>query len=436
MTSATAQQTTNAQTTARRRAATPDGLGLIHPIACERAEGHLLWDVEGNRYYDFCGGIGVLNVGHNHPKVVQAVKDQADKFLHTCFHVAMYDGYISLAEKLNNLVPIDGPCKTALFNSGAEAGENAVKICRMATKRTGVVGFERAFHGRTLLGMTLTGKTKPYSAGMGPFAPEVYRLPVKPFFASHRRHTDAEVERMAKDALDNLFAYHIEPENVACVMIEPVLGEGGFYPAHCVAMKILRETCAQHGILFIADEVQSGFGRCGANFAIERYEIEPDMVAMAKSMGDGLPISAVTARSEIMDSLHVGAIGGTYGGNPLACAAALAVLDVMKDERLPERALKIGEKVMALFFELEKTYDFIGDVRGLGAMCAFEVVLPGTMTPDPDRCGKILAAARDKGLLIMRASGNVVRTLMPLTIPDEDLDDALRILKESVAAVA
>ncbi|MEQ8822532.1 MAG: 4-aminobutyrate--2-oxoglutarate transaminase [Sumerlaeia bacterium] len=432
---ATAQKT-NAALVERRNAAIPRGPFNVAPLFAARAEGHLLWDVEGKRYIDFCGGIGVVNVGHNHPKVVEAIRQQSANFIHTCFHVAMYEPYVALAERLNALVPIQGPVKTAFFNSGAEAGENAVKISRRYTGRTGVVGFERGFHGRTLLGMTLTGKVKPYSAGMGPFAPEVYRLPYKPFFANPSKMSDAQVERECRTALDNLFNYHIEPENIACLMIEPVLGEGGFFPTHCVAMKILRETCAQHGIVFVADEVQSGFGRCGSMFAIERYRIEPDMVAMAKSLGGGMPISGVTARAEIMEAPQVGGIGGTFGGNPLACAAALAVLDVMEDEKLPQRALQIGEKVMAAFRDLAGTYDVVGDVRGLGAMCAMDLVDPATGKPDAAKAGQVCAAARDRGLLLMTASGNVIRTLMPLTIPFEDLDAALGILKESVAAVA
>lgn len=433
MTTATA---TNAELMKRRAEAVPRGPFNVAPIFCERAQGARLWDVEGREYIDFCGGIGVVNVGHNHPRVVEAVKAQADKFIHTCFHVVMYEEYVRLAERLNKAVPIKGACKTAFFNSGAEAGENAIKISRAYTKRPAVIAFERGFHGRTLLGMTLTGKVKPYSAGFGPFAPEIYRLPYEPFFASARRHTDAEVEKMCHEALDHLFAYHIEPESVACLIVEPVLGEGGFYPLHCVAFRILRDRCTQHGIVLISDEVQSGFGRCGAMFACQRYDIEPDMVAMAKSMGGGMVLSGVTARTEIMDAPLVGGIGGTYGGNPLACAAANAVLDVMEAENLPARAEKIGKKVMALLEEIEKTHDFIGDVRGLGAMCAMEFVDAKTGKPDAARAGKVCAEALKRGLLLMTASGNVIRTLMPLVITDAELDKALGILRESVAAAA
>ncbi len=427
---------TNAELLRRREQAIPRGMFFVAPIFAERAENARIWDVEGKEYIDFCGGIGVVNVGHNHPRVVEAVKAQAEKFLHTGFNVVMYEEYVRLAERLNDLVPIKGPCKTVFFNSGAEAGENAVKICRFHTKRQGVVAFERGFHGRTLLGMTLTGKCKPYSAGFGPFAPEVYRLPYEPFFALPRHKSDAEVEAECNAALDHLFGYHCEPENIACVMVEPVLGEGGFLPLHSVAMRLLRERCAEHGILFVSDEVQAGFGRCGSLFACQRYGIEPDMIAMAKSLAGGLVLSGVTARREIMDAPGVGGIGGTYGGNPVACAAANAVLDIMHDEKLPARALKIGEKTMAVLQDLEKTHKFLANARGLGAMCAIEVVDPKSGKPDMDRVAKLVAVARENGLLLMTASGNVIRTLMPLTIPDADLEKAFGILRRAAASIA
>lgn len=426
---------TNAELMKRREEAVPRGVFNTSPIFAERAEGSKIWDVEGNEYLDFCGGIGVLNVGHNHPKVVAAIKAQADKFLHTCFHIIMYEDYVTLAERINALVPINGPCKTAFFNSGAEAGENAVKLCRSYTKRTGVVGFERAFHGRTLLGMTLTGKCKPYSQGFGPFAPEVYRLPYEPFFASPKKYSDAQVEKMCHEALDHLFSYHIEPENIACVMAEPVLGEGGFMAMHCVAMKILVDRCREHGIIYISDEVQSGFGRCGSTFAIDRYKIEPDMVVMAKSLAGGMVLSGVCARSEIMESPQVGGIGGTYGGNPVSCAAANAVLDVMEEEKLSERALEIGKRVMNVFNDLEANSPIVSEARGLGAMCALEIVDPKTGKADAARAAKFCAVAREHKLLIMTASGNCIRTLMPLNIDFDDLDKALEIIRIAVAEV-
>lgn len=432
---ATATQT-NAELTARREAAVPRGLGNLAPIFVDHAKGASVWDVEGKEYIDFCGGIGVINVGHNHPHVVSAIKAQADKFLHTCFHIVMYEEYVRLAERINALVPINGPVKTAFFNSGAEAGENAVKICRTYTKRTGVVGFERGFHGRTLLGMTLTGKCKPYSQGFGPFAPEVYRLPYEPFFANPKHHTDAEVEKACHDALDHLFAYHIEAENIACVMAEPVLGEGGFMPMHCVAMKILRDRCKDNGIIYISDEVQSGFGRCGSLFAIERYELEPDMIAMAKSLGGGTVISGVTARAEIMDAPLPGGIGGTYGGNPLSCAAANAVLDIMENEKLPARALEIGKTVMNVFSQLEANSPIVSEARGLGAMCSLQIVDPATGKADAARATKICTIAREHGVLLMTASGNIIRTLMPLVITDAQLEKALQVIKTAVEKAA
>ncbi|MCC5875059.1 MAG: 4-aminobutyrate--2-oxoglutarate transaminase [Candidatus Sumerlaeia bacterium] len=425
--------TTNAELLDRRNRAIPRGPFHVAPIFAERARGALLWDVEGREYIDFCGGIGVMNVGHNHPRVMEAIARQSENFLHTCFHVAMYEEYVRLAERLNEAVPIHGPCKTALFNSGAEAGENAVKISRVYTGRSSVVAFERGFHGRTLLGMSLTGKVRPYSAGMGPFAPEIYRLPYMPFFATHREMLDSEVERGCREALERLFAYHVEPESIACMIVEPVLGEGGFRPMHCVAMRILREACREHGIVYISDEVQTGFGRCGALFAIERYAMEPDMVAMAKSIGGGTVLSAVTARAEIMDAPGAGAIGGTYGGNPISCAAANAVLDIMEEEDLPGRAIQIGEKVLKVFLRLEEENGCVGAARGLGAMCALDIVDPSTGSPDPARAGKICADALGQGLLIMTASGNVIRTLMPLVITDAHLDRALNILESAIS---
>lgn len=425
---------TNAELFDRRTNAVPRGPFHVAPIFVQRASGALLWDVEGKEYVDFCGGIGVMNVGHNHPKVVAAIRDQAGSYLHTCFHVAAYAPYVELAERLNGLVPIEGACKTALFNSGAEAGENAVKISRAATGRPAVVGFERGFHGRTLLGMTLTGKCKPYTAGFGPFAPEIYRLPYEPFFARPVGE-DAVIERAARSALEHLGAYHIEPERIACVMMEPVLGEGGFFPAHPAAIRVLRAWCAEHGIIFVADEVQSGFARCGAMFAIERYGIEPDLVAMAKSMAGGMVLSGVTGRAEIMDAPGVGGIGGTFGGNPLACAAALAVLDVIDEEGLAQRALKIGEAVMERFNSLKRQFEFVGDVRGLGAMCGLEIVDPETGKPDALMASRITGEALKHGLLIMTASGNVLRTLMPLVISDETLKRGLDALESAMSEV-
>jgi len=424
---------TNNHLMRRREAAVPRGPFNVAPIFAARAAGARLWDVEGKEYIDFCGGIGCVNVGHNHPRVVQAVKRQADQFLHTCWHVSMYEQYVRLAERLNDLVPIPGANMTAFFNSGAEACENAVKIARTFTGRSAVVSFERGFHGRTLLGMSLTGKVHPYTAGFGPFAPEVYRLPWKPFFHPPDA-SDEEIEAGALATLEDLFAYHVEPEEIACVILEPVFGEGGFYPVHPVALGVLRRVTEAKGILLIADEVQSGFGRCGRLFASEHYGLVPDMVVMAKSLAAGMPLSAVTAPSEIMNSPEVGGIGGTFGGNPVSCAAAHAVLDVMLEEKLPERAGKIGEKVMTAFQGFAAAYDQVRNPRGLGAMCAIDIVDPHTGLGSNDRAGKALAVAREKGLLVMTASGNVLRTLMPLVINDEELERGLNILSDAIAA--
>ncbi|HVS62747.1 MAG TPA: 4-aminobutyrate--2-oxoglutarate transaminase [Thermoanaerobaculia bacterium] len=420
---------------ARREKAVSRGTFHIAPLFAARGKGALLWDVDGKEYVDFCGGIGVLNVGHCHPRVIAAIREQSERFVHTCWNVAMYEPYVELAERLNDLAPIAGEAKSVFFNSGAEANENAVKIARVATGRQGVVAFERGFHGRTLLTMTMTGKVRPYSAGFGPFAPEVYRLPYEPFFAPAST-PDSEVDRACGVALEHLFAYHAEPEAIACLVIEPVLGEGGFLPVHPAAFRVLRETCDRHGIVLVADEVQTGFGRCGALFACERYGVRADLVLMAKSLGAGLPLSAVTGRAELMDASPVGGIGGTYGGNPVACAAALAVLDVIEEEDLCARAEVIGERVRARFEELCADHAALANARGLGAMCALDVVDPRTQAPDVARATRLLAHAQERGLLAMTANGNAVRTLMPLVITDEQLDRGLDALAAAAGAIA
>lgn len=420
----------------RRREAVPRGPFNVAPIFVERALGARLWDVEGNEYLDFCGGIGTLNVGHNHPRVVEAIRRQSEAYLHTCWHVAMYEPYLALCERLNELAPVPGPARTALFNSGAEAVENAVKIARAATGRPAVIAFERGFHGRTLLGMSLTGKVHPYKESFGPFAPEVYRLPWQPFFRPSEAAAGGEVGSACAAALDDLFHFQVPSGSVACLVVEPVLGEGGFHPLHPAAADCLARTCRERGILLVADEVQSGFGRCGALFACERYGLAPDLMTAAKSLAGGLPLSAVTGRAEVMDAPGVGGIGGTFAGNPLACAAALAVLDVMREEDLPRRAEAIGRQVLDAFRDLAAGHPNVAAPRGLGAMCALDVVDPGSGLPDPAGCGRVLAAARERGLLVMSASGNVLRTLMPLVIADEDLQRGLQILAEAVAAAA
>ena len=419
----------------RREQAVPRGPFNVAPLFADQAEGAKIRDVEGKNYLDFCGGIGCVNVGHSHPRVVAAVKEQADSFLHTCWHVVMYESYVHLAERLNTLVPIPGHNMTAFFNSGVEAGENAVKIARTYTGRSAIVSFERGFHGRTLLGMSLTGKVHPYTAGFGPFAPEIYHLPWRPFFHPPAELSDEKIASEARAALDNLFAYGVDAANVACVIIEPVLGEGGFYPVHPVALKVLREVTRAQGILLISDEVQTGFGRCGKLFASELFDVEFDMMFMAKSLAAGMPLSAVTAAMEIMNAPKVGGIGGTFGGNPLSCAAAHAVLDIMQDEKLPERAQQIGSRVMARFRDFAATLSHVSHPRGLGAMCAVDIVDPETGQGSPEIAGRILVAARERGLLIMTASGFVLRTLMPLIISDEELDEGLDILSAALGDV-
>jgi len=418
----------------RRTAAVPRGAFNIAPLFVESASGSKIRDVEGREYLDFCGGIGVMNVGHCHPAVVSAIQDQAARLIHSCWHVAMYEPYVELAERLNALVPMPGPNKTLFLNSGAEANENAVKIARAYTKRAAVAVFERGFHGRTLLTLSMTGKVDPYRRGFGPFMPSVFRLPYEPFFAP----ADADATTVAGEAmiaLDHLFSYQTEPDRIACLVVEPVLGEGGFLPIHPAAFRVLRDVCTDRGILLVADEVQSGFGRCGAYFACERYGIVPDMILMAKSLAGGMPLSAVTASAEIMDAAQVGGLGGTYGGNPVAIAASLAVLDVMEREKLPERAEVIGARVMELFERMAARNACFARPRGLGAMRGVEVVDPVSGLPDAERAKRLVAAARDRGLLIMTASGNVIRTLMPLTISDEELDAGLRILDDAAASV-
>ena len=419
---------------ARRAAAVPRGAFNIAPVFAESASGSWIRDVDGRDYLDFCGGIGVLNVGHNHPAVVKAVQDQAARLIHSCWHVVMYEPYVRLAERLNALVPMPGPNKTLFVNSGAEANENAVKIARAHTKRAAVLVFERGFHGRTLLTLSMTGKVDPYRRGFGPFLPSVLRLPYEPFF-DPGSGDETQVAQGAREALRHLFAYQAEPDRIACLVVEPVLGEGGFLPVHPAAFRGLREVCSEHGILLVADEVQSGFGRCGAWFACERYGIVPDVIIMAKSLAGGMPLAAVTASAEIMDAAQVGGLGGTYGGNPVALAAALAVLEVIEEEGLLERAEILGERVMRSFERLAAERAGFVRPRGLGAMRAIEVVDPETGAPDPARAGRLVAEARTRGLLIMTASGNVIRTLMPLTISDEDLEAGLGILEEAAAAL-
>ena len=421
----------NEQLQARRAAATPRGVGVMAGFYADRAEGAELWDVQGQRYIDFAGGIAVLNVGHRHPRIVAAIESQLQRFTHTCYQVIPYESYVSLAEKLNALTPGRHAKKTALFSTGAEAVENAVKIARAHTKRSGVIAFGGAFHGRSLFAVALTGKVQPYKTGFGPFPPEIYHAP----FPCHC----ASLEETQK-AVDRLFKADIEPSRVAAILFEPVQGEGGFNVIQAEAVKWLRALCDQHGIVLIADEVQSGFGRTGKMFAMEHFfeqtGVLPDLMTIAKSLAAGLPLSAVTGRAEIMDAPAPGGLGGTYAGNPLAIAAAHAVIDVMREERLPERGQRLGDQIKARLEGLRAQVPQIHEVRGLGAMVAVEFRHPVTGAPDADFTKRVQAEAMARHLILLTCGVdyNVIRFLFPLTIPQALFDEALDVLQAALLA--
>lgn len=410
----------------RRQAAVARGPFHVAPIFIERAEGATVTDVDGNVLLDFTGGLGSLNVGYSNRKVIEAVIDQARRFLHTCFHVSMYEPYIALAEKLNAITPGRFAKKTLLVNSGAEAVENAVKIARHHTKRPAVVGFEHGFAGRTLLAMSLTSKVMPYKRGFGPFAPEVYRMPF-PYEYRDGVDTDGCIEQMHE-----FFYTHVDPSQVACVVMELVTGEGGFIVAPKRYVQALVTFCAEHGIVFVADEIQTGFARTGRLFASEHYEIEPDLITMAKSLGSGMPISAVTGRAEIMDSAHVGGLGGTYGGNPVACAAALAAIGQIGELQLCERARAIGERLRSRMLEWQSRHETIGDVRGLGAMMAMELVKHRrSREPAKEFTAALVKRCVENGVIVISAGthGNVLRFLVPLVVTDDQLDEGLDVIE-------
>ena len=423
---------TNESLKARRDIACPAGLPSKSGIYAARAEGAELWDVEGKRYIDFIGGIGVLNVGHRHPKVVEAIKNQADAVLHTAFGIAQYEVYVDVCERLNALAPGKTPKKTVLFNSGAEAVENAVKFARRITGRPNVIAFEGAFHGRTLLATTLTGKSKPYKVGYGPLVPGVFHAPYPDEY--HGVPMDRCLE-----ALDRLFKMETPAEEVAALIIEPVQGEGGFNAAPPAFLKALRAKCDEHGILLIADEVQSGMGRTGKMFAFEHSGVEPDMVCIAKSIAAGLPLSALTGKAALLDKIAPGGMGSTYGGNPVACAAALAVFDIFEEEGLLDRANAIGERVASRWRALQTgiARGRIGDVRQIGGMIAVEFVKEGeSPAPDPGLASAIQNEARDRGLIIAVAGAyaQCLRSLVPLTISDALLDEGLDMFEEATRA--
>jgi 4-aminobutyrate aminotransferase / (S)-3-amino-2-methylpropionate transaminase / 5-aminovalerate transaminase len=409
----------------------PRGIASAHPVFAARAEGARLWDVDGNEYIDFAGGIGVLNVGHSHPRVLQAAQAQLERFTHTCFQVTMYEPYVRLAEQLNHLAPGDDPKKSIFFTSGAEATENAVKIARAYTGRPAIVSFTNSFHGRTLLGMSMTGKTRPYKQNFGPFAPEVYHAP---FPYEYRGWT---TERTL-EALHEFFETECAPDRIATIIIEPVLGEGGFVPAPPEFLRELRRITEQYGIVLIADEIQSGFGRTGKLFAIEWSGVIPDLICVAKSLAGGFPLSGVIGKAEIMDAPAPGGLGGTYGGNPVACMAALAVIDVFREEGLLQRSQRLGERLTDEFRGWARKHREIGDVRGLGAMVAIEFVRdPDTREPAPEIVDRILVEARNHGLILLKAGlhANVLRVLVPLVIEEALLVRALDTLGMIVAGV-
>jgi 4-aminobutyrate aminotransferase / (S)-3-amino-2-methylpropionate transaminase / 5-aminovalerate transaminase len=412
----------------RRVVASP--LAVTFPIVAESARGATLTDLDGNTFIDFAGGVGCLNVGHSHPEVVAAAQEQLDHFSHTDFTIVPYEVYVSLAERLAELAPISGPVKAAFFNAGTEAVENAVKFARLATKRPAVIAFEGAFHGRTYMALSLTSKTRPYKDGLGPFAPEVYRLP---FPNEYRGITTAD----ALAALERAFAMQVGPEWVAAIVVEPVQGEGGFVVAPPEFLSGLRRVCDKHGIVLVADEVQTGFARTGRFFACEHFDVEPDLICVAKSIAMGLPLSGVLGRAAIMDAGHVGAVGGTYVGNPVAQAAALAVLDVIEDESLVERSAQLGETIRSRMLGWQERWPGIGDVRGLGSMLALEFVADrASRTPAPELAHAVVEAALARGLLLITCGvyGNCIRVLVPLVVTDAELDEALGAWEDALAA--
>ncbi|MFC4766208.1 4-aminobutyrate--2-oxoglutarate transaminase [Effusibacillus consociatus] len=408
------------------------------PTFAEKGEGALLTDVDGNTFIDFAGAIGSLNAGHCPPKVVEALKEQLDKYIHPCFHVMMYEPYVKLAEKLNQMTPGTHEKKTFFLNSGAEAVENAVKIARKYTGRKAIISFERGFHGRTLLAMSLTSKVKPYKFGFGPFAPDTYKMTYPYYYRSPEGVAPEQLDREILRRLEDFFLSEVPAEEVAAIIMEPIQGEGGFIVPSKTFVQGVKQICEKYGILFIADEVQTGFGRTGQMFAMEHFDVVPDLMTMSKSIAAGLPISAVTGRAEIMDSCAPGEIGGTYGGSPLGCVAALKVIEMMEEDGLIARANAIGETILSRFRQMQQKYAVIGDVRGLGAMCALEVVKdPITKEPDKDLTGRIIQECNRRGVIVMGAGlyGNVIRILSPLVITDEQLEEGLGVIESVFADV-
>ncbi|MGY0800120.1 4-aminobutyrate--2-oxoglutarate transaminase [Lysobacter sp. A286] len=424
--------TDHTQLQQRRIAAIPRGVATAMSNFADRAENAELWDTDGKRFVDFAGGIAVLNVGHRHPKVMAAVRDQLDRYTHTAFQVMAYEPYVALAERLNALAPIDGPAKTILFSTGAEAVENAVKIARAATRRRAVIAFSGGFHGRSFMAMAMTGKTVPYKRGFGPLPGDVHHLP---FPAAH---TGGTVEESLA-ALDALFRTDVSPEDVAAIVIEPVQGEGGFLPAPTELMLALRRIADEHGIVLVADEVQTGFGRTGRMFGIEHTGVRPDLMIVAKSLAGGFPLSGVIGRAALMDAAEPGGLGGTYAGSPIACAAALAVLDVIEEEALLERARDLGKRVEERLAAFAQRDDLrpIGNVRGLGSMLAFDLLARrGDAEPDPAATRAVLQRAHALGLVLLGCGGQgeSIRLLYPLTITDAVFEEGMALLENALKA--
>ncbi len=414
----------------RRAAAVPRGVATAMQVFAERADNAELWDAEGKRFIDFCAGIAVLNVGHRHPRVMAAVQAQLQRYTHTAFQVTAYEPYVVLAERLNALAPITQPVKSILFTTGAEAVENAIKIARAATRRSAVVAFSGGFHGRTFMAMALTGKTAPYKRGFGPMPGEVYHLP---FPAAHLGISVAD----SLQTLERLFKSDVAADTVAAIIIEPVQGEGGFLPAPSALLSRLREICDQHGIVLIADEIQTGFARTGRMFAIEHSGVEPDLITVAKSLGGGFPLSGVIGRAALMDAVEPGGLGGTYAGSPVACAAALAVLDVIADEKLLERANDLGQRVVARLHQFSTRKDLrpIGHIRAVGAMIAFDLLAVANGDElDPAAAQAVVKRAHALGLILLGcgSQGEAIRLLFPLTIPDAILQEGLQLLEQAL----
>jgi 4-aminobutyrate aminotransferase, prokaryotic type len=421
----------NTELADRRSDAISRGVGVTTQVYAERAENAEIWDVEGRRYIDFAAGIAVVNTGHRHPKVIAAVKDQLDHFTHTCHQVVPYENYVRLAERLNNAVPGDFRKKTVFVTTGAEAVENAIKIARAATNRSAIIAFTGAFHGRTFMGMSLTGKVVPYKVGFGAMLPDVYHVPFP--VELHGYSVDDSLT-----VLDKLFKADVDPNRVAAFIVEPVQGEGGFYDVPKAFMQKLREIADKHGILLIADEVQTGFSRTGKLFAMEHHGVVADITTMAKGLGGGFPIAAVTGRAELMDAPGPGGLGGTYGGNPIGVAAGNAVLDVIEEEGLNDRATSLGNRLKQRLQSLADVVPQIVDIRGPGFMNAVEFNVPGSETPDPEFTNKVREKALEKGLILLTCGvyGNVIRFLAPLTIQDEVFSEALDILEETLRECA